>query len=245
MVDSEVSGVAFSRHPLSPLSKEVALVEAVLGLGEGLVSGELVADQYEVRLTGTDTIHFRPSSLTPFLTLHTSHTLYILTPSHPHILPSTLSHPHTTMHILLLPLVSSHPPLHTLTPSHPHSHPHIIITSLPPLTPHTLFTFPPHPHNLTPSHPLYFPCTLTPSQVSRKERRVVRVEVAEKAEMFVQGEEGGVRRVGVAASLQKERALGDEQAAAIAILLWAVEEALGRPQDFEWAIQAGEHPCSS
>ena len=48
MVNSEVSGVGFSRHPLKPLSSDVALVEAVYGLGEGLVSGELEADRYEV-----------------------------------------------------------------------------------------------------------------------------------------------------------------------------------------------------
>ena len=49
MVNSEVSGVAFSRHPLKPLSANCVLVEAVYGLGEGLVSGELEADRYEVR----------------------------------------------------------------------------------------------------------------------------------------------------------------------------------------------------
>ncbi len=48
MVNSEVSGVAFSRHPLKPLSANCVFVEAVYGLGEGLVSGELQADSYEV-----------------------------------------------------------------------------------------------------------------------------------------------------------------------------------------------------
>jgi len=48
-VNSEVSGVAFSRHPLSPSSKNVVLVEAVYGLGEGLVGGALEGDRYEVR----------------------------------------------------------------------------------------------------------------------------------------------------------------------------------------------------
>ena len=52
MVNSEVSGVAFSRHPLKPLSANCVLVEAVYGLGEGLVSGELEADRYEVRGEG-------------------------------------------------------------------------------------------------------------------------------------------------------------------------------------------------
>ena len=50
MVNSEVSGVAFSRHPLTPLSSNTVLVEAVYGLGEGLVSGELEADRYEVHV---------------------------------------------------------------------------------------------------------------------------------------------------------------------------------------------------
>jgi len=48
MVNSETSGVAFSRHPLKPLTADSVLVEAVYGLGEGLVSGELEADSYEV-----------------------------------------------------------------------------------------------------------------------------------------------------------------------------------------------------
>ena len=48
MVNSVVSGVGFSRHPLKPLSSDVSLVEAVYGLGEGLVSGELEGDRYEV-----------------------------------------------------------------------------------------------------------------------------------------------------------------------------------------------------
>ena len=47
-MNSDVSGVAFSRHPLTPLSSNSVLVEAVYGLGEGLVSGELEADRYEV-----------------------------------------------------------------------------------------------------------------------------------------------------------------------------------------------------
>ena len=47
-MNSEVSGVGFSRHPLKPLSSDCVLVEAVYGLGEGLVSGELEADRYEV-----------------------------------------------------------------------------------------------------------------------------------------------------------------------------------------------------
>ena len=48
MVNSEVSGVAFSHHPLTPLSSNTVLVEAFYGLGEGLISGELEADRYKV-----------------------------------------------------------------------------------------------------------------------------------------------------------------------------------------------------
>ena len=40
--------MGFSRHPLKPLSANCVFVEAVYGLGEGLVSGELEADRYEV-----------------------------------------------------------------------------------------------------------------------------------------------------------------------------------------------------
>eukprot|EP00118_Oscarella_pearsei_P005272 m.24046 g.24046 ORF g.24046 m.24046 type:complete len:980 (+) comp28565_c0_seq3:186-3125(+) len=48
MVNSEFSGVAFSRHPLKPVSSKCSYVEAVYGLGEGLVGGELSSDSYEV-----------------------------------------------------------------------------------------------------------------------------------------------------------------------------------------------------
>ena len=47
-MNSDTSGVAFSRHPLKPLTEGSVLIEAVYGLGEGLVSGELEADSYEV-----------------------------------------------------------------------------------------------------------------------------------------------------------------------------------------------------
>ncbi|XP_065843613.1 rifampicin phosphotransferase-like [Oscarella lobularis] len=48
MVNSEYSGVAFSRHPLKPMSSNSSYVEAVYGLGEGLVGGKLSSDSYEV-----------------------------------------------------------------------------------------------------------------------------------------------------------------------------------------------------
>jgi rifampicin phosphotransferase len=47
MVDAEVSGVAFGAEPVSG-SRDLAVVSAVYGLGEGLVSGELDADTFRV-----------------------------------------------------------------------------------------------------------------------------------------------------------------------------------------------------
>ncbi|MBU6376302.1 MAG: hypothetical protein KGQ59_09930, partial [Bdellovibrionales bacterium] len=53
MVNSEASGVGFSVNPLHPLDRDTLVIESVFGLGEGLVSGELEADHYEVeRETG-------------------------------------------------------------------------------------------------------------------------------------------------------------------------------------------------
>jgi pyruvate,water dikinase len=53
MVNCEAAGVAFSRNPIRPLDTENAVVSSVWGLGEGLVSGELDADHFEVsRKTG-------------------------------------------------------------------------------------------------------------------------------------------------------------------------------------------------
>ena len=48
MVSSESSGVAFSRHPLKPISGNCVFIESVFGLGEGLVGGELEGDRFEV-----------------------------------------------------------------------------------------------------------------------------------------------------------------------------------------------------
>ena len=48
MVDSEVSGVAFSCNPLHA-DREQSLVQSVYGLGHGLVSGELDADSFVVK----------------------------------------------------------------------------------------------------------------------------------------------------------------------------------------------------
>ncbi len=48
MVDATAAGVAFSSDPVSG-ERAVVVVSAVLGLGEGLVSGEMDADTYRVR----------------------------------------------------------------------------------------------------------------------------------------------------------------------------------------------------
>ena len=50
MVDAAVSGVAFSADPVTS-NRDTAVVSAVYGLGEGLVSGELDADTYRVGFT--------------------------------------------------------------------------------------------------------------------------------------------------------------------------------------------------
>ncbi|MFQ6045954.1 MAG: PEP/pyruvate-binding domain-containing protein, partial [Gemmatimonadales bacterium] len=53
MVNADAAGVAFSRNPVKPLDRDALLVSSVFGLGEGLVSGELDADHYEVRRDGS------------------------------------------------------------------------------------------------------------------------------------------------------------------------------------------------
>jgi rifampicin phosphotransferase len=51
MVDAAVSGVAFSSDPVSG-DRDTAVIGAVYGLGEGLVSGDLDADSYHVHRGG-------------------------------------------------------------------------------------------------------------------------------------------------------------------------------------------------
>ena len=46
MIDSEKSGVIFSKNPMS--NKDEIVIEAVFGLGEGIVSGKIKPDQYVV-----------------------------------------------------------------------------------------------------------------------------------------------------------------------------------------------------
>lgn len=65
-------------------------------------------------------------------------------------------------------------------------------------------------------------------------------ELADKPEKFVQCAEGGVQKVGVAEAERKNPTLGREEAVAIAKLLVRLEEEMGTPQDFEWAMEGGE-----
>lgn len=52
MIDSRVSGVLFTAHPVTG-SRKTGLVSACYGLGEGVVSGRCTADEYTVELFGT------------------------------------------------------------------------------------------------------------------------------------------------------------------------------------------------
>lgn len=52
MIDADTAGVAFSRNPARPLDRDHLVISAVIGLGEGLVSGELDADHLEVERAG-------------------------------------------------------------------------------------------------------------------------------------------------------------------------------------------------
>ncbi len=66
MVDADTAGVAFSRNPVRPLDRGALLVGSVFGLGEGLVSGELDADHFEIRRDGfavSATIADKPAAL--------------------------------------------------------------------------------------------------------------------------------------------------------------------------------------
>ena len=54
MIDATCSGVAFSQNPVSPLDNDHIIVEAVYGLGEGLVSGLLDADHHTIHRTSRE-----------------------------------------------------------------------------------------------------------------------------------------------------------------------------------------------
>ncbi|MCM2280670.1 MAG: phosphoenolpyruvate synthase [Bdellovibrionaceae bacterium] len=51
MVNADSAGVAFSRHPIRILDRDQLLISSVWGLGEGLVSGALDSDNFEVHRT--------------------------------------------------------------------------------------------------------------------------------------------------------------------------------------------------
>ncbi|MBQ0155256.1 MAG: hypothetical protein KBT22_01620 [Bacteroidales bacterium] len=59
MVNAKYAGVIFSRAPMSP---GFVLVEAVPGLGENLVSGKMSAQQYLVRIDGTEKVDNMPQN---------------------------------------------------------------------------------------------------------------------------------------------------------------------------------------
>jgi pyruvate,water dikinase len=63
--------------------------------------------------------------------------------------------------------------------------------------------------------------------------------MADKTEKFIQSSEGGVMKVKVQEDIVKSPALSDEQAVEIAKLLMELEEAMTKPQDFEWGIEKG------
>ena len=75
-------------------------------------------------------------------------------------------------------------------------------------------------------------------KVSRQTLEVT-VEVMEKEEKFIQASDGGLIKVKVEESLLKERALTDQEAQEIAALMIQLENKMGKPQDFEWAIEKG------
>ncbi len=75
-------------------------------------------------------------------------------------------------------------------------------------------------------------------QVSRSDFSVTS-ELADKPEKFVQCAEGGVQKVEVAEAERKNPSLTEGEAVAIVKLLVRLEEEMGRPQDFEWAMEAG------
>ena len=84
-------------------------------------------------------------------------------------------------------------------------------------------------------------CSIPLFQVSRSDFSVTS-ELADKSEKFVQcEEEGGVKKVSVEAGQRGVASLTQEQAVSVARLLVGMEGKFGRPQDFEWAMEAGKY----
>ncbi len=77
--------------------------------------------------------------------------------------------------------------------------------------------------------------------VARATKELLSYEVGAKAAMIVAAAEGGTSRVDVEESVQRTRALSDEQVVAVAELALRVEEVMGGdPQDVEWAFVGAE-----
>ncbi|MEX0798685.1 MAG: PEP/pyruvate-binding domain-containing protein, partial [Bacteriovoracaceae bacterium] len=49
MINSEISGVMFTRNPMDPLDRDNMVVDSLFGQCEALVSGELDADHYKIK----------------------------------------------------------------------------------------------------------------------------------------------------------------------------------------------------
>ncbi len=59
MIDSERSGVLFTRDPSAPLDRDSLVIEAVYGQGEGLVGGELESDHFRLHREKGDVLLHR------------------------------------------------------------------------------------------------------------------------------------------------------------------------------------------
>jgi pyruvate,water dikinase len=58
MVDAEVSGIAFTAHPVTK-DKDMILIEAGFGLGEAMVSGMVTPDSYVIDKKGLTVYDFK------------------------------------------------------------------------------------------------------------------------------------------------------------------------------------------
>ena len=66
MIPSEVAGVMFTRHPLSQNLSQI-YIEAVYGLGEGIVSGKYNTDSYLVDKNSLEILHIEVSQQTKYI----------------------------------------------------------------------------------------------------------------------------------------------------------------------------------
>ncbi len=87
MIDSEVSGVAFSQSPQNPAH---CIIEAVYGLNQALVDGTLEPDRWQLeRHTGTPITHHRTTHLQALRPTGAELALHPLSPSEQHRAPLT------------------------------------------------------------------------------------------------------------------------------------------------------------